>query len=107
MAIAGANQFSTDLVIASSCGPATAVALLGFGFVAQRIIVTNDGPVSIRAQFRSTGTNATTDDAEIKAGEVFDSDSTFLTTGMGLTTTSTTTSTSGGEAKRIRVQAFS
>ena len=93
-----ANQYRTALSGTTSTG---ALLSVDFGFSASYVRVANDGTVPLRATF--TSTVASTEDAEIQAGEVFEWQG-ALTQVFGLLTTST--STDGADHRRVRVLAL-
>lgn len=100
MPVRQANQYSTDLVL-TTCRPSLGPGI-DFGFVANAIRLVNDAFVPVHFTLTSTAA-ATTDDPELKPGEIVTMS--VALTGMGLSTTSTTTST-GTDATRVRVQAW-
>ena len=96
-----ANQYSTDIILTTtvpSCGP-----VVQFGFEATYLRLSNDGGVPVRFSLASTNA-ASTDDAELRPGEIFAQDIS-PTVALALATTSTTTSTAD-DGNRVRVQAW-
>ena len=97
-----ANQFSTDLILATcqaSLGPAFA-----FSFNATYIRVENLSAVPIHVNFNSTGAPST-GDPELRPGKDFTIAGVHIY-GGSIGTTSTTTSTEDGVSHRVTVSAF-
>lgn len=93
------NQFSTQFRRADSTGEA-----IDFGGLhGSRVRLVNRGGVPWRFSFAST--TPSTGGAELRGGEIFDTNFRLPVTGMALATTSTTTST-GTDDTLIEVNAW-
>ena len=93
-----ANMYSTEIASTTSTGSLLSV---NFGFDASYVRIANVGTVPLRVTFRSTA--ATTDDGEVKAGEIAEWRGGGQTYRCGVMTTST--STDGVDLKRVRLLA--
>ena len=91
-----ANQYSTEAASTTSTGSLLSV---NFGFDATYVRIANRGVAPLRFTLRSTA--ATTDDGDLRAGEVVEWRDGGATYRVGVM--STTTSTDGVDMRRVHV----